>query len=91
MEQLRGMELRLSEQDRSKFLDLLSDYFHLMTNCHPFYRINNSVIMNQVNYVLRIHGLRPVAHGDMDLLATMVGYKKFREFFKEYIDRFQRS
>lgn len=60
---------------------LLADYYQVMINAHPFVRINHSLFMNQVNYVLLLMGRKPLAHSDMDFLAMILDSAQFRGLF----------
>ena len=52
--------------DRSSILRSLARYYHLGLLAHPFLRVNNSILMMQVNAILLTLKMTPVFHGVHD-------------------------
>lgn len=75
------MELIRAEPDQTRLLDLLSVYYQLGISAHTYERINNSLLMAQVNYILTRRGLRGISHRDLDILAITRSTAEFRTFF----------
>lgn len=74
----------------ASILRSLGRYYHLATCGHPFYRVNNSLFMAQVNVVLIAIGLKPVYHGDLDLIVRALDSGQAEAAFANYILRNQR-
>jgi len=69
-------------------LVLLADYYQVGINAHLFERVNNSLLMNQMNYFLHYIGLRGISHGSLDYLALYKVPEDFRGIFiKAVIER----
>lgn len=49
---------------------LIGTYYHTMVNARPFGNVNNSLLMVQVNYLLKRTGHEGLLHGDLDHLFT---------------------
>ncbi len=77
---LNGEQLKKID---SQILNLLSNYYQIMINAHPFVRINHSLFMNQVNLVLVELGKKSLPHAEMDWLAMILDSKQFRMLFYE--------
>ena len=64
-------------------LYLLGYYIQLAVICHPFEKVNFSLIMSQVNYILKLWNYVPISHGYLDfecfLNPTDIVIKKFKE------------
>lgn len=73
-------------EDQETLITLLSDYYHVMISAHPYFRVNNSMIMSHVNYILKRHGLKPLSHTDMDFWANTLSTPEFRRFFRDEIN-----
>lgn len=78
--QFRGADLN---QIDSLILNQLSDYYQIMINAHPFVRINHSLFMNQVNFILNQLGRNNLSHTEMDWLAMALDSQQFRKLFHE--------
>jgi hypothetical protein len=63
----------------------LADYYHTMINGHLFVRVNNSLVMTEVNSFLKWMGLEEIEHGHLDLFAFNLGYRDFRDYFEEFV------
>jgi hypothetical protein len=66
-------------------LNLLADYVQLFSAGLPFDRVNYSMAMAQVNYILMKHGMRGIEHGDLDLIAVVVPTRVFRQVFSDAV------
>lgn len=89
---LNKMETVMSKLiNGEKSLDLLGYYIQLGVICHPFEKVNFSLIMSQVNYILKLWNYIPISHGYLDfecfLNSTDIIIKKFKErvYSKEII------
>lgn len=60
---------------------LIADYYQVGINAHLFARVNNSLLMAQVNYLLHFAGLRGIAHGALDYYALYKVPADFRAIF----------
>jgi hypothetical protein len=74
---------------KKEFLDLLCNYYQVGINAQLFKRINNSLLMTQVNYFLMLRGFKAVAHGQLDNAAFFLDSPDFRKFFHWHVDRHQ--
>jgi len=79
MKEIRKIPVSISE--RHKLLPLLAEYLQLGVCAHPFLRINFSMLMGQVNYILKFHGLRGISHKNLDCLALISDSKDFKKRF----------
>ncbi|AZZ36273.1 hypothetical protein CIK05_05540 [Bdellovibrio sp. qaytius] len=64
-----------------KALTLIADYYHTGINAHIFRRVNNSLLMSQVNYLLYRLNFNGLMHGDIDIYALLMGTENFRKYF----------
>lgn len=85
MKELQGM--KASPVDQTQFLQLLADYYQVMINAHPFIRINQSLLMAQVNSLLASFGFSPMKHNDMDIFAMGLSSSEFRRLFRNRVLR----
>jgi hypothetical protein len=69
----------------------LADYYHTVINGHLFVRVNNSLVMTEVNSLLKHMGLKEVEHGHLDIFAFNLGYSDFRDYFEEFVGLGQHS
>ncbi len=61
----------------------MSDYLYYTVRCHPFRRLNFSLFMSQVNYVLMENGLRGITPDNLDYILLVSTRDEFRvEFAK---------
>ena len=81
--------LKAPHPDRAAVLGDLARYYHLAMIGHPFMRVNNSLVMVQVNVALRKLGMKPVAHGDLDYLVRSLDSGAARDAFIDYVNRNQ--
>lgn len=84
---LRWFPLRRVPSVRSWMFDTLSDYYQLAIVGLPFIRINQSLLMGQVNYILMLHGFEPIEHGLLYLEAAFLPPHLFRQVFRGAIYR----
>jgi len=52
-----------------------------MVNAHSFHTVNNSIIMNHINVILRELGHSEISHGYLDLLVMCFLMVDFRQIF----------
>lgn len=70
---------------RAGTLNAIADYYHTSIIGHYFRKVNNSMLMPEVNTFLRHLGLKPMQHGSLDLVAIRMDYIPFRAYFLEYL------
>lgn len=77
---------------RLQIIDLLADYYHTGINAHFFNRVNHSLLMSQVNYILKRIGLQGMIHASLpplklriDGAAIIMSSTKFKEFFESEV------
>ena len=75
-------------KDRNSLLQVLATYFHLGIHAHAFVRINQSLLMAQVNYILMLNRFRPVCHGYVDLAAAFLDTGYFCNYFMHYVSEY---
>lgn len=68
-------------KEEEVFLNLISDYYQVMINSHAFVRVNQSMLMNQINHMLYTYGYQPLYHGHIDYWAMALPHLEFRRFF----------
>ena len=76
--------------EKEEILPHISDYYYTMIRALPFRRVNHSLFMNQVNYLLRNIGLHHMRHGDLDYLAYTLSKNQFRECFIDAVNAHQK-
>ena len=55
----------------------------------PFQKVNNSIAMAQLNFILIYKGLRGIEHGELDLSISRMGLKpSFKRYFPNFVDAF---
>lgn len=81
--------LNAAKPDRTAVLGDLARYYHTAMIGHPFLRVNNSMVMVQVNVALRKLGMKPVAHGDLDYLVRSLDSAAARDAFIDYVNKNQ--
>jgi hypothetical protein len=82
---VRAFNANSSAANLNKSLEALSDYYHTAINGHLHGRVNNSILMGEVNTVLKNLGLKPVAHGQTDIAAISMDYQVFRQYFLNFV------
>jgi|GEM_PF-5219693 len=70
---------------KEKLLNLLADYVQLFSAGLPFDRVNYSMAMAQVNYILMNHGFRGIENGELDLVSVIVPTPVFRQVFSDAV------
>ncbi len=63
-------------------LDALAYYIQLGVICHPFEKVNFSLIMSQVNYILNLWGYNPINHEYLDFECFLNPTEKIIKSFK---------
>ncbi len=76
----------------SEVLGLISDYYYTGINAHFFFRVNQSLLMSQVNYLLLKRGYSGLSHHSrselkipIDGAALIMNSENFKKFFKREI------
>ena len=77
--------LHQSSPDRDAALKALAHYYHLSMIGHPFQRANNSLVMAQVNTTLKLLGLKPVFHGELDFVVRSLDSAEAENEFLNYV------
>lgn len=72
-------------QHRDMLLPALATYYQLGIHAHAFVRINQSLLMAQVNYILMLNHFRPVYHGYLDAAASFLDTAHFRNYFARHV------
>jgi hypothetical protein len=70
---------------KEKLLHLLADYIQVFSVGLPFERVNFSIAMAQVNYILMKHGFRGIENGELDLVSVIVPTPVFRQVFSDAV------
>jgi len=86
MERLRALPLSTPKET---VIEHLADYVQVFSAGLPFERVNFSLAMAQVNYVLMNHGLRGIENGELDLISIIAPTSRFREIFAEAVKKGQ--
>ena len=63
----------------------IAEYYYVMTNARPYPVVNNGLFMAQVNVLLKLHGFKPVCHGELDHLAHRIQLGDFVFLFKQHL------
>ena len=63
----------------------LARYYQLGIIGHPFFRVNNSLLMSQVNTVLIRAGMTPVSHGELDYLVRVLSSGPAETLFIKHV------
>jgi hypothetical protein len=82
METLRQLP---SDTPEEELLRLLADYVQVFSAGLPFDRVNYSIAMAQVNYILMKHGFRGIENGELDLISVTVPTPVFRQVFLDSV------
>jgi hypothetical protein len=75
------MRIGRDAQSLRNFSNRLARYYHTSINWMPFIGVNNSILMGQVNYVLRYHGLDVIPHSNLDYQAFFTSTNQFQDIF----------
>jgi hypothetical protein len=76
-------------QSRDAVLQSLARYYHLAMIGHPFVRANNSLVMAQVNVILRRLGMKEVVHGELDYIVRSLDSQQAEAYFVSYVKSLQ--
>ena len=71
----------------NKSLDLLGHYIQLGVIGHPFEKVNFSLIMSEVNYILDLWGYIPINHGYLDFECFLNPTKNIIRSFKQTVNK----
>jgi hypothetical protein len=67
--------------------ETIAKYYHTMLNAAVFPKINNSMLMTQVNYLLRSKAVHTgVTHGFLDHAAYQLEFDEFLKVFRLHAD-----
>jgi hypothetical protein len=69
------------KRNLQKMISDLADYHQLFSIAHPFVRVNNSIALSQVNYVLELLKLNGIAHGELDHWSMYLDSTDYRKMF----------
>jgi hypothetical protein len=84
--QLKDNILRMRTDPGAKLnIECLATYYHAAINWMPFAHVNNSLLMGQINVILRHVGHESVCHGHLDTLALASSTRNFIPIFKNYV------
>ncbi len=78
----RALSQRLTTERREEIFSDLADYYQIAVNGHFFPRINNSILMSQVNVIAARLGFRETPQDYFDYLAFTLQPKDFRGAFR---------
>ena len=62
-------------------LGRIANYYQYAISSHLFQTANNSIFMNQVNFMIKKSGLKPIMHGELDAMANILSQKDFERHF----------
>ncbi|MBK7963562.1 MAG: hypothetical protein IPK04_21610 [Bdellovibrionales bacterium] len=60
---------------------MLAEYYQTLLTSHAFVFTNQSLYMNQVNYLLKLNGFTPLYHGVIDFWSMTLQKEEFKRFF----------
>jgi hypothetical protein len=73
-----------------EIVDAIADHYHTMINVQAHPKVNNTLRMIEVNYLLRYAGVNEgISHGNLDVLAMRFRREGFREIFAAHIESAQ--
>jgi hypothetical protein len=72
-------------QSASSLHTLIGDYYHVMVNARPFANVNQTIFMNQVNYLLRLTGHDGLLQGHLDHLFMRLDSDQAQLVWKEVL------
>ncbi len=70
---------------KAKILQSLAIFYHTAVHWMPFAHVNNSLLMGQVNVILRHCGSNSVPHRNHDAIALVSSTEAFTRYFVDYI------
>jgi len=71
--------------DKEVVVKAVAEYYQYAINARPYYQVNQSIFMNQVNGMLEAHGISGVEHGLLDHAAHRLQPEQFQQFFRDYV------
>jgi hypothetical protein len=92
VEKLRDLAVKITDCHdctNQEVLNLIADYYHTGINAHIFTRVNNSLLMSEVNYFLYRISMKGIMHGKIDIYALTMGTTKFQKYFIDLIQKAQ--
>lgn len=78
---LYNMDRVVGELRHEIKLEKLAEYIQLFVIGHPFYKVNFSICMAQVNTLLSLAGYSPIYHGYLDFNCFLYDYDMLKEIF----------
>ena len=87
---VRVKELQGNPGNEDTLMELLRLH-KLFLHAHPFYNINNSIIMNIVNFCLKKAGYGVIPHLLLDFIALRTGFDEYACVFKKAVEDFSLS
>ncbi|MFW9901096.1 MAG: hypothetical protein ACFFDY_07380 [Candidatus Thorarchaeota archaeon] len=88
LSQLRNLSAcnsNFQQSTSNTILHNLAIYYHLGITLHAFKRINQSLLMSQINYLLKYNGFNFIYHDNLDFIALFMDTKDFCNFFSRYV------
>jgi hypothetical protein len=80
----RALSQRVTTERREEIFSDLADYYQISINGHFFPRINNSILMSQVNVIAAQLGFIEIPQNYFDYLAFTLQPKDFRVTFRRH-------
>ncbi len=72
-----------SNAPKSQILNKIAEHYQYAVNARPFYQINNSLFMNEVNTLLNRAGLHSMPHNILDHAAQRLQSGSFKKYFSD--------
>jgi hypothetical protein len=84
------LDLRSSSKNNTQdWLSDLAEKYINITLCPPFENVNNSIVMNILNLMLKKHGMNEISHSNLDL--SFFRYKSDEDKFQKAVGEFPHS
>ena len=77
--------LKSGSKESLDYVSRVAAFYHRTLNAMPFFGVNNSIAMSQVNYLLLRQGFEPLQHGYLDLNALFLSTKDFSKLFEKVV------
>jgi hypothetical protein len=76
----------LTSQEKTDLIYELGLYHHAFVRTHPFNRVNNSIVMAQINLIFILAGIEPIWHSGLDFMALGLREPEiYANHFSEYV------
>lgn len=79
------MERSMKKLQHKFSIPELAYYLQLGVICHPFEKVNFSLLMNQVNTILLLNGFNPIPHGYLDFKCFICDTSSFTNLLTKAI------